>query len=1250
MAEEPQNISRYTSLDDIVKLYLIQVGAVNNARYNQYMTLAQLAYQELEFDVLKKFTYRYLPVDSATKTVAIPDDMLQYTMIGFVNQVGEVIELSYDPKLVFRQEVLSPVCHCDECGCTDEVCSTISNVVLSETVVTIPTPLVQCDYSVTLLFGQREGLCSNPIYPFTFISVTINGFTTSITTVVANSTEYGAVIDALSIPMIFTPRTITGTNFGGGAFSCATTISYYTDYPMTIVSYDKDGVTVLDGTIVADATELEAYMLTLGWMLNALAPNPNTYVITNSNSTWSNFIIESQSVSAQQVVVLNSSCSSGVPQLCDYEYDLSVISFTFPYTIYLSINSFPQPITPTSIVNQSDLDTFFASFGFVKISDTKYIIYQAESTYDSAIIRQDLVVCSNTPTTVSTNHQTARYGKFVEPFSWNGISMVLGGVTYTDNITCTNQPIVSTTLQTLTYENVSDWFPFNGISIVLHGTTFTNASLYVNIEQVMQWLNGLNSLVGYFVYDIGTDSILAMENSLVAGYFGDFTMDTAGVPQLLTTILPTSHANTTNWDLTSVVFPLIDSNITIDGVVYNMGAMADINAIATFINTIPQLTGYAWVLAGTFVVISHRSAAINTAAMTFPITTTLNITVDGTTYNAAGFPYVDRYSVVEWMNTLGLGEFGLSGSAMYYQGSGIVTNITADSFSSAWSLSEYLGAYSLVTDLELCVYNTYTTVEQILQWVNGLNTGLGYFVYDAIMQQIYASVNGQAASYFGSMTVNIGGTPLVKAATANTSNTNSITWDTALYSYPLEELNITIDGITYNSNFYAVTINNINDIVSFINILPILGVAGTAATSVFIQHYVGTMTYAAWTFPLNQIQLTVNGVVNTTVAAYASIYDAVEWMNTTVSGGGEFGVDELTTTIYYTGKYNITTIHAFWGIGNATSSFNSSLVSASLNLVTILEECHIETSIEDVIASMANCNDKLTAYTNYCRTCTNASGDIVRECCTYGGQFINECSYEIELTDSRDGGFEFPLTDGVITINGINTSIATMDGINDLITYLEGLGFYVTSLEPLILRKILSADTYGAISSVIQGITETFTSSNCLSMEIVQTCATETICNVPVKECGCAVLTNKEINTLYNANIINNTMYERWIHGGDISTTYLQPYNLYGFYNVDMHKGIIQLDPFFKYDTIYLEYYGSSEVSTKNFAVPLLAREFILSYIHKMANLRKGNVPRGELEYFKKECRAAKHNLRLRWQPPREKQIIDLLKTPPAKG
>jgi hypothetical protein len=570
------------------------------------MTLAQLAYQELEFDVLKKFTYRYLPVDSATKTVAIPDDMLQYTMIGFVNQVGEVIELSYDPKLVFRQEVLSPVCHCDECGCDDEVCETISNVTLTEETVTIPTPVVQCNYSVVMSFVEYDDICVDPQFPFTLTVVNINGFTTNYGEVFLNQGALDAFI--LENTILGLPYVINGTYASGViivGYQCTKTPSLVNDYPMTIVSYVKNGVTVTDGTVVADQAALTAYMLTLGWTLNDLAPDLNTYVISNSNDTWGAFNIESQTTARQQAVVLNSSCS---------------------------------------------------------------------------------------------------------------------------------------------------------------------------------------------------------------------------------------------------------------------------------------------------------------------------------------------------------------------------------------------------------------------------------------------------------------------------------------------------------------------------------------------------------------------------------------------------------------------------------------------------------TSSVDV------------TYTNYCRTCVSADGDIIKECCEYGGQFTQECVYTIVLVPSRDGGFSYKINDAVITIDGVETAIGELDSIIEMIDYLEGLGFVIVDLDPLTLRKTGSSVVYESISSVLQRITVDFTATTCLPMTIVQTCATEKICNVTVLECGCVVMNDKEINTLYNANLINNAMYNRWINGGDISTTYLQPYNLYGFYNVDMHKGVIQLDPFFPYDTIYLEYYGSSEVSTKNFAVPLLAREFILSYIHKMANLRKGNVPRGELEYFKKECRAAKHNLRLRWQPPREKQIIDLIKTPPSKA
>lgn len=875
MAEEPYNISRYTSLDDIVKLYMIQVGAVNNARYNQYMTMAQLAYQELEFDVLKKFTYRYLPVDSSTKTVAIPDDMLQYTMIGFVNQVGEIIELTYDPKLVFRQEVLSPVCHCDECGCTDEVCSTISNVVLSETVVTIPTPVVQCDYSVTLLFGQREGLCSSPIFPFTFISVTIDGFTSAVTTVVNNNGEYAAVIDALSVSDILLPMTIRGTNSGGGSFVCATTISYYTDYPMTIVSYVKNSVTVLDGTVVANYSELSAYMATLGWT----------------------------------------------------------------------------------------------------------------------------------------------------------------GITESGCVNATNS--VTLPLQKCTYSTGGFPFTFNNFSITLGGAFQFITGSYTTVDQIVNVLNALVTGAGYF-YKISSSTFGAIINSATANYFGNLN---ATAPTGYTT-----NTNTSRWDISGFTFPLSSASVIIDGVTYtNNVAMADSTALVVWLNTLTTTAqGIFTLLSPTLIKIAHYEQAKDIVA-TYP-TTSVSATINGVVYTS-NTPMANVSAVLNWLNTLGVGAFGI--------------------------------------------------------YING-------------------------------------GEPI---------------------------------------------------------------------------------------------------------------------------------------TIYYLGLQNWTLFSATWGGGSAGGSVTTNGGSCAFNLITDLEGCFdiptyefvisnsndtwsdfiIESqsvSAQQVVVLNSSCSTVTVdeTYTNYCRTCTDSQGNITKECCNYGGQFINECDYEIQLDASKSGGFGFPLTDGIININGTDTTIATMNGINDLVDYLEGLGFYITSTSPLVFKKNLSATAYGTISSVIQGVTQTFTSSNCLTMEIAKSCNTETICNVPVKECGCVTLTDKEINTLYNCNLINNTMYERWIHGGDISTTYLQPYNLYGFYNVDMHKGVIQLDPFFKYDTIYLEYYGSSEVSTKNFAVPLLAREFILSYIHKMANLRKGNVPRGELEYIKKECRAAKHNLRIRWQPPREKQIIDLIKTPPAKG
>lgn len=270
------------------------------------------------------------------------------------------------------------------------------------------------------------------------------------------------------------------------------------------------------------------------------------------------------------------------------------------------------------------------------------------------------------------------------------------------------------------------------------------------------------------------------------------------------------------------------------------------------------------------------------------------------------------------------------------------------------------------------------------------------------------------------------------------------------------------------------------------------------------------------------------------------------------------------------------------------------------------------------------------------------------------GKIISEVTAPVVTQNTQTTTFLLDLLESIaptytaayFLINGVQhpINLTTLNNLG-LIPYLEAFGWVLQSTN---LLTTVNTQNYQALHLVNDNdattIQITSIGSTCPTTVTTKTIPS-TICEVEILPCGCPKLNDKIINTLYQANLVNNAMFERWIHGTDISETYRQPWNLYGFYNVSIYQGIIQLDPYFKYDTIYLEYYSFDNIDSKNFLVPTLAREFLLSYVHRMMTIYRMNVPRNEKEAIKKEARAAKHNLRLRWMPPRAKELTDIART-----
>jgi hypothetical protein len=413
------------------------------------------------------------------------------------------------------------------------------------------------------------------------------------------------------------------------------------------------------------------------------------------------------------------------------------------------------------------------------------------------------------------------------------------------------------------------------------------------------------------------------------------------------------------------------------------------------------------------------------------------------------------------------------------------------------------------------------------------------------------------------------------------------------------------------------------------------------------------------------------GLTKSNPTTYTALATYDYW--TTISYTNQVG----TPSLYTLQQISCTTDNSYYGFPfTVTSLLIDGETSVTNKLITTQQEFEdfFEALGFDVNSTKTiSATESTTVYTNvtvtdnkgeettiyfFPRSCTLETNDVTYEkkvtTCLSGDKVTKETCAPVLINSTVDlydysvdfgGALGLP-TEVLYNKDGQEYSLGTIDTLDELYTELIALGWGLVSYDDAIMVLIGSENIWGDFEFVDTPLLVTpDTILEYQSVNVVEKCSTEIVCELEVLECGCIVPTDEVINTLYAANLIDNAMFQRYINGGEISTTWRQPMNAYGFYNVDVHKGIIKLDPFFRYDAIYLEYYTSSRIQSKDFLVPVLAREYLISYMHKMSILRKNNAPLWQIEKAQKQARAEKHNLRLRWQPIRYREIVDLFRT-----
>lgn len=258
-------------------------------------------------------------------------------------------------------------------------------------------------------------------------------------------------------------------------------------------------------------------------------------------------------------------------------------------------------------------------------------------------------------------------------------------------------------------------------------------------------------------------------------------------------------------------------------------------------------------------------------------------------------------------------------------------------------------------------------------------------------------------------------------------------------------------------------------------------------------------------------------------------------------------------------------------------------------------QSNFETTTEDVVINGGT-------YTKTITICTASNGDIIKKTCEpVVTNPTQTCDYEITIEMGDD---IIPFTNVKILKNNVEQFVGDIADISAMITLFDAYGFDTSGSVDTTFNAVKtgSSDVWGYVkytTSALSTLTESFDQSNCSNpTPTVETyCHEETICNVPVKACGCIESTPTALNVLENVANINLAFISRWRYLKDFGQTFKTTPGYFGEYNINLYEQIIQLNWDFQYSNIYIEYMSGNSVDSKDYLIPAMAEEALAAYL-----------------------------------------------------
>ena len=517
----------------------------------------------------------------------------------------------------------------------------------------------------------------------------------------------------------------------------------------------------------------------------------------------------------------------------------------------------------------------------------------------------------------------------------------------------------------------------NGVSVVIGGVTYSNGANYTNIEQIVGWLNSIGNIGRKSVNLINSTTISVETSSIpIALSIGNLTIDTLGIPQIIVpsnvspdvvgvcnytypSIFPTTGASTITRQYGQSPFTTITGILGAANITQFVANLNLLN-VGRFSNTgTINARKYTWNLNGAVLTFPYAigNAYITINGINYPNPNILNGWDDVRIWlNGLGFGNFTVWNqgnridyntnnggvLIQWIQFASIGYSGLGNSAGLPIGA--LTDITACSgITQSFAVSCGFSGMSIVIDGVTHTDNsTITSIEQIQQFISyWLLQHVAYGETTINGNEINCIGNASNNLLFGNLVLNTLGTPITVSTSGCSFANSAISWDVSGFTFPLLTFEFFING-------NPITFTNVADITALVGLLnqTNTGLYSHVGNIIYCRTFAGSVIINQ-PFPYNNFSIVINGNTLTSLNPLNNWFEVLTYLNSLGLGffyeynNTLFVVDETGQNTYGNVSANSWTSSILGDVFNGSLDILGDMTGCWATSTVLTDTCHI---------------------------------------------------------------------------------------------------------------------------------------------------------------------------------------------------------------------------------------------------------------------------------------------------------------------